>query len=303
MVDTNLPFLPTQVVLAIVSGNVSHNIIQLPTILMSSVLCSRRTRTQPYRLPITERFIRTTDPNVAAPIAVLVSRHVPRWPWPGWSSLPVGSQSHHQPAVQCSAGAGRSPPGLTVHAGLPAGRRGRRRRQWWHRQPPVQDDHQWTGRGRWPGSVSPVPPRSSPSSPSVVRRLGVRNGDAWPVLVGWQYAAARAARPTVADQRRRSANITPAAAAATTTAVVAAAAVTGFGTAAAAAATVVSVTVATTAPSSTTPPPPDGRQSAVADQQRAEVHRENGQRTGLDFGSSVGRRRTISSGDSQVNHV
>jgi len=123
------------------------------------------------------------------------------------------------------------------------------------------------------------------------------------VLVGWQYAAASAARPTVADQQWRSADITAAATAATTTAVVATAAVTGFSTTAAAAATVVGVTVATTAPSSTTPPPPDGHQSAVADQQRAEVHRENGQRTGLGVGSSVGRRRTISSGDSQVNHA
>jgi len=125
------------------------------------------------------------------------------------------------------------------------------------------------------------------------------------VLFGRQHAAARAARPAVADQRCRSADITPAATAATTAAVVAAAAVTGVGTAATAAATVVSVTVATTAPSSptTTPPPPDGRQSAVADQQRVEVHRENGQRTGLGVGSGVGRRRTTSSGDSQVNHA
>jgi len=121
------------------------------------------------------------------------------------------------------------------------------------------------------------------------------------MLVGRQYAATRATRPTVADQQRRPADITSAAAAATTAAVVAATAVTGVGTAATTAATVVRVTVATATPSS--PPPPDSRQSAVADQQRAKVDRENGQWTRLDVGSSsVGRRRTTSSGDSQVNH-
>jgi len=126
------------------------------------------------------------------------------------------------------------------------------------------------------------------------------------VLVGRQHAAARAARPSVADQRRWSTDVSSAAVAATTstTAVVAATAVTGVGgTAATAAATVVRVAVATTTPSS--PPSPDVRQSAVADQQRSEVHRENGQRTGLYVvGSGVRRRRrTTGSGDSQVNHA
>lgn len=178
--------------------------------------------------------------------------------------MPVRAQPHHQPAVQCSACARRSPPGLAVHSGLPTGRRGRR---WRRRRPPLQDDHQWTGRGRWPGPVSPVPPWPSPSAPPVVRRLGLRNGDAGPVLVGRQYAAARASRPAVANQRRRSANVTSAAAAATTTTTfVAATAVADIGTATTAAATVVRVTVATATPTSPTPPSPDGRQSAVADQ-------------------------------------
>lgn len=263
-----------------------------------------RTRTQPYRLSVTERVVRTTDPPVAAPVAVLISRHVPRGPWPGRSALPVGAQPHDQPTVQRSAGAGRSPPRIAVHPGVPAGRRGRRRR-WRRWQSPVQDD-QRSGRGRWPGPVSSVPHWPSPPTPPVVRRLCVRNRDAGPVLVGRQYAAARAARPSVADQRRWTTDVSSAAAAATTStaAVVAATAVAGVGgTAATAAATVVRVAVPTATPSS--PPPPDGRQSAVADQQRTEVHRENGQRTGLDVvGSGVRRRRrTTSSGDSQVNHA
>lgn len=257
------------------------------------ILCSRRTRTQPQRLSVTERVVRTANPAVAAPVAVLVPRHVPRRPRPGRSPLPIRAQPNHQPAVQRSAGAGRSSPGLAVHPGLPAGRRGWRR--WRQRQPPVQDDHQRTGRGRGPGPVPPVPPWPAPSAPPVVRRLGIRNGDAGPVLVGRQHPAARAARPAVANQRRRSANVASSAAAAAAVAAVTCTATAA--SAATAAATVVRVAVTATTPSS--PPPDGGYQSAVADQQRSKVHRENGQWAG--FG--VSRRRTTSRGHSQVNRA
>lgn len=233
------------------------------------------TRTQPQRLPVAERVVRTADPTVTAPVTVPVPQHVPGRLGTGRAAVPVRAQPHHQPAVQRSAGSGRPSPGFAVHAGVSAGRRGGRRHRWRWRPgwTPVQDDHRRTGRGRRgrSGPVSPVSLGTAPPAPPVVRRLGVRDGHAGTVLVGWQHASTCAPRPPVAHQRQPTADVSPDA----------------TSTAAAAAATVVPVAFPTA--------------SSGSGQQRAQVHRENGQRTGLGFShSGRGRNRRTSCRDSQV---